>query len=59
MTEKYYEGIEVGKRYDEYTKEELAVLPPVPEFVPGKDYPEYYKNPPIYWTGTRWDVYFE
>lgn len=57
--EKFYEGIETGKRLDEYTEQELAVLPPVPDFKPGEDYPAYIKEPPIYWTGFRWEVYFE
>ena len=43
----------------EYTEQELAVLPPIPDFKPGEDYPEYYKKPPIYWSGTRWELYFE
>lgn len=57
--EKFYEGIEIGKRFDEYTEQELAVLPPIPDFKPGEDYPAHYTKPPIYWTGTRWDVYFD
>lgn len=57
--EKYYEGIEIGKRFDEYTQQELAVLPPIPDFKAGEDYPAHYKRPPIYWTGTRWDLFFD
>lgn len=57
--EKFYEGIEIGKRFDQYPKEELAVLPPVPNFEAGVDYPEYYKTAPIYWTGYRWELHFE
>lgn len=57
--EKIYEGIEIGKRFDEYTEEELAVLPPVPDVKPGVDYPEYYQKPPLYWTGYRWMLDFE
>lgn len=57
--EKYYEGIPVGKRPEEYTEQQLAVLPPVPNFKPGEDYPEYYDKPPIYWTGRRWALLIE
>ena len=59
MSEKFYEGIEIGKRFDEYTEQELAVLPPIPEWKAGEDYPAHYKRPPIYWTGYRWELYFD
>lgn len=59
MSEKFYEGIEIGKRFDEYTEQELAVLPPIPEWKAGEDYPAHYKKPPIYWTGYRWELYFD
>ena len=59
MAEKYYEGIEIGKKYNEYSEQELNVLPPVPEFKAGIDYPAYYKEAPIYWNGYRWVLIFD
>lgn len=59
MSEKYYEGIEAGKRYDEYSEEELLVLPPIPDLKPGIDYPKYYTKVPLYWNGYRWTLIFE
>jgi len=56
---KYYTGIEVGKRFDEYTEQELAILPPIPKVVAGEDYPARYSKPPLYWTGYRWMLDFE
>lgn len=59
MNEKYYDGIEIGKRFDEYTEQELKVLPPIPEWKAGEDYPVYYKRPPIFWNGYRWTLIFD
>ena len=56
---KWYDGIPTGKRFDEYSKEELNVLPPVPEVKPGVDYPVYYSKPPLYWVGYRWQLIFD
>jgi len=53
------EGIEVGKRYDEYTKEELAVMPAIPDYKPGEDYPERYEKMPLYWYGRKWVLIYE
>ena len=56
---KYYEGFP-QKRFNEYTKEELAQLPPIPKLIPGKDYPEVYgDNPPLYWIGFRWMLIYD
>ena len=56
----FLEGIPVGGKYTEYTKEQLAVMPPIPEFVRGEDYPEYYvKEAPIYWDGEEWVLVFD
>ena len=52
-----YPGIHKGK-WDTYTKEELDILPPIPHYEKGKDYPEWCdeKDPPIYWIGWRWII---
>ncbi len=58
--EKFYEGIEIGKRYEEYSKAELEILPPLPNVEKGIDYPEFFKNqPPFVWTGRRWVLDYE
>lgn len=49
-----YRGIPIAKRFDEYTKEELEVLPPVPEYLINRKY-EFYDVPPIYWSGYSWE----
>lgn len=56
---KHYDGIQTGKRFDEYSEQELAVLPPIPEYKSGEDYPEYYDKAPLYWDGHRWQLIFE
>ena len=56
---KYYQGIPADKRFDEYSEQELAVLPPMPEVKPGVDYPARYSKPPLYWTGYRWQLIFD
>ena len=56
---KYYSGIETGKKFNEYTERELDILPPIPKTVAGVDYPSYYKEPPLYWVGYKWELIFE
>ena len=56
---KYYDGIPSGLRFDKYTKEQLSVLPPMPEVKPGEDYPERYKTAPLFWIGYRWQLIFD
>ena len=56
---KYYDGIKTGKRFDEYSEQELAFLPPLPKVEKGTDYPDYYDVPPLYWIGYRWMLIFE
>lgn len=56
---KFYEGIEPFKRFDEYSKQELMVLPDIPNFEAGSDYPEEYETAPIYWNGYEWELIYE
>ena len=56
---KWYDGIPTGKKYNQYSKDELAKLPPIPEVKAGVDYPAHYKEPPLYWVGYRWQLIFE
>ena len=45
------------KKYEEYTKEELEFLPPVPDHLLNIDWNERgYDVPYIYWDGMCWSI---